>query len=402
MSFQSIRFAQLTWGESLGFWFNVLQIPVVLIQGLVCLPFVSRCGKTRKRHILDLIVRRLVDNLNGPQLQMLLGTDERTYKIWAWLTGVKPLIEPVPESQASGRRILWMGKRPEAGSHDRVVIYLHGGGYALPLQGFAMPLFMYLQKQVTRHLASSSTEAQKPSCSVAIVEYTLATEAPWPAPLREASAAIQHIINTGISPANIIIVGDSAGANLSYQILQHILNPRVPTVSPLDLGRDSAGAARKLAGVFFISPWFDLQGLHASFRGAIQAKADVITDNFILMCGSTTLNGLNPSNEDEGKKWLLGRLSPVGLENIVERVLVYGGGQERLIDGILEFAESLKPVFDSQTSEGKDRFELVVDEIGVHDDPIFEMFARMGTNPDKTTKGVVKWLCDTFEKSTSG
>jgi acetyl esterase/lipase len=267
-----------------------------------------------------------------------------------------------------------------------LIVSSKGGGFVLPIQAFSLPFFTHVQKQVSCHLRTSSKEHIS-GCSIAIPEYTLATEAPWPAALRDALAAIQHIISIGIPASDIIIAGDSAGANLLYQVLQHILHPtRLPSVSPLRLDSNFAGA-------LFISPWFDLQGNSPSMEKR-EAGVDLMSGKVVLRYGSVSLNGLPPSDEMEGRKWLLGELSPIGLDNVVERVLVFGGGQESVIDNIRHFGETIRQEF--ERADKQDRFELLVEELGIHDDIFLDMVVGVA---DKAITEVVAWICDTLESS---
>ena len=56
-------------------------------------------------------------------------------------------------------------------------------------------------------------------------------ESPFPTQLRQANAALTHLLNRGIPPENIIVGGDSAGRNLSLQLVSHVLHP-LPSLPP--------------------------------------------------------------------------------------------------------------------------------------------------------------------------
>jgi acetyl esterase/lipase len=118
---------------------------------------------------------------------------------------------------------------PEASS-DRVVLYLHGGGYVIgSMRGYRAPL----------SLLSRSSGAQ-----VLGIEYRLAPEFPFPAAIDDAVAAYRWVLAQGIEPGRIAIAGDSCGGGLTVATL----------VALHYLGEPMPGA-----GVC-ISPWVDLEG----------------------------------------------------------------------------------------------------------------------------------------------
>ncbi|TFL02276.1 Alpha/Beta hydrolase protein [Pterulicium gracile] len=374
------KFGQVTWRETLGLYSVLLGSPVVLFSTLLSLPFVSRNGKSRKRYVLDMVLRFICDSLGGHQMQYFTGKDEVTYRGYVKKLKQKPDIELVAGVDgAPDVKLLWIGKK-EA---KKVVYFLHGGGFVLPLMDFHLPFWSEVMQQAEKKHGGL--------VRVAILEYTLATVAPFPTQLREASAGLQHILHSGIDPSQIVVAGDSAGANLTYQLLQHILQPRLSTVAPIVV--PSNVTSTKLGGAFLASPWFDLLAEKPSIYGAVQAKADIATDGFLNHCAEATLGGLSPEIDVEARKWLLGKLSPVGLrEKVVNRVLVFGGGQERLIDSILEFAETMKTEFQASGAKGE-RCEVIVQPNGTHDDFLYDFL--IGERSEET-KRVVEWVTEVF------
>lgn len=85
---------------------------------------------------------------------------------------------------------------PEA-IKDRVILYIHGGGWILGSPNDHRLLTVALG-QVTRMRVLS-------------VDYRLAPEHPYPAQLEDCASAYNWLLSTGIKPENIIIAGDSAG-----------------------------------------------------------------------------------------------------------------------------------------------------------------------------------------------
>ncbi|MFC1960123.1 alpha/beta hydrolase [Chloroflexota bacterium] len=142
-------------------------------------------------------------------------------------------------AQVGGIPAEWIGPTKAAG--DGVILYLHGGAYTA-----GSPT---LYRGLTSRLAlASGTRALS-------IDYRLAPEHPFPAALDDALAAYRGLLESGIKPQNIIVVGDSAGGGLTTALLVSL--------------RDSGDPLP--AGAVLISPWTDLAGTGAS----ILARANV-------------------------------------------------------------------------------------------------------------------------------
>jgi acetyl esterase len=99
--------------------------------------------------------------------------------------------------------------RPRAAANLPVVIYVHGGGFVLGS--------LDTHDRLMRLLALDSAAA------VIGVDYRLAPEYPFPAPLDDCVAAVHWIRaeagRLGVDPERIVLAGDSAGANLALASL---------------------------------------------------------------------------------------------------------------------------------------------------------------------------------------
>ena len=91
---------------------------------------------------------------------------------------------------------------------DRVILYFHGGGMIL-----GSPL-------TCRRLTSAIVKAT--NVKVLSIDYRLAPEHPFPAPLEDCLNAYKWLLSNGFKNDNIIIAGDSAGGNLTLTTLLKI------------------------------------------------------------------------------------------------------------------------------------------------------------------------------------
>ena len=146
---------------------------------------------------------------------------------------------------------------------SRVVLYLHGGGYIIGSTRTHRPLMAELSR------ASSAR--------VLGLDYRLAPEHPFPAPIEDAVAAYRWLLNEGHDPARIAVAGDSAGGGLAVAALVQLRYVGLPM----------PGAA------VCISPWVDMEGLGESMES--RADADpMVGKEGLLLSAKTYLGGSDP------------------------------------------------------------------------------------------------------------
>lgn len=130
---------------------------------------------------------------------------------------------------AGGVRAVWFDA-PGA-VQDRVVMYLHGGGYV-----FGGPV---------SHGALAAQVSKSANSRVLFVDYRLAPEHPFPAAVEDATAAYRWLLAQGFKPGRIAISGDSAGGGLCLSTLLSIKQHKLPMP----------------ACAVPISPWVDMEAL---------------------------------------------------------------------------------------------------------------------------------------------
>jgi acetyl esterase/lipase len=147
--------------------------------------------------------------------------------------------EPV---DAGGIPAVWV--IPEGGADDRVIQYLHGGGYVMG------------STEIYRRFTGQLAKAV--GCRVLNVEYGLAPENPHPGPVSDSVTVYRWLLDQGYLPGHIAVSGDSAGGGLTLATL-------------LKLGAE--GLPQPAAAVP-LSPWTDMEGLGESMQ--TNAERDVL------------------------------------------------------------------------------------------------------------------------------
>jgi epsilon-lactone hydrolase len=95
--------------------------------------------------------------------------------------------------------------KPQNSPENRVLLYLHGGGFVF---GLTPP-----------HLQMGAYLAKKMSARALMVDYRLAPDHPFPAALDDCVTAYRWLLKQGIASSNIVVAGDSAGGNLTLTLL---------------------------------------------------------------------------------------------------------------------------------------------------------------------------------------
>ena len=189
---------------------------------------------------------------------------------------------------------------PVNASHEKVILYLHGGGYVTG---------SIEDHRMMCGLLANSTEAK-----VLSPEYRLAPEHPFPAALDDSLKVYQWLLDQGYLSKNIIVAGDSAGGGLS-----------VATVLALKERSGSLPAA-----VVCLSPWVDLTLKGQSHTTKAKAEAMLQTDVLRewALCYTDESNLINPL------------VSPIyGDFHAFPPLLIQVGSEEILLDDSIMLAE---------------------------------------------------------------
>lgn len=136
------------------------------------------------------------------------------------------------EVDAGGVPAMWI--TPKGAVEDRVILALHGGGFATGS--------MYTHRKLFGHLAKAV------GVPVLAVDYRRSPEHLHPAPVEDVASAYRWLLDQGINPSHVAFTGYSAGGGL--------------VVTAMLLARDQ-GLPLPVAGMP-LSPWFDYEATGAS------------------------------------------------------------------------------------------------------------------------------------------
>jgi acetyl esterase/lipase len=146
---------------------------------------------------------------------------------------------------------------------ERVILYLHGGGYVIG--------------SIATHRDLASRLSRATGHRSLLIDYRLAPEDPHPAAVEDATAAYRWLLAQGLDPARIVVAGDSAGGGLAVATLVAL--------------RD-AGDPLPAAGVC-LSPWVDLEGVGESMTARAHRDPMVQRDPLLRMA-AMYLGGADP------------------------------------------------------------------------------------------------------------
>ena len=172
------------------------------------------------------MIREMRESLidSNPTLEEQRATSEG----FAMLTAEPAVAVAVELVDAGGVPAQWLV--PQGAATDRVLLYLHGGGYVVGS--------MHSHRKLASHIAAAI------GCRALNVDYRLAPEHPHPAAVTDAVTVYRWLLDQGVQPAHIVVSGDSAGGGLTLALLVALAQQ---------------GIAQPALAVP-LSPWAELEG----------------------------------------------------------------------------------------------------------------------------------------------
>jgi monoterpene epsilon-lactone hydrolase len=185
------------------------------------------------------------------------------------------------------------------GSHDAVVLWFHGGWYVIGSPRTSAGLSSDLGRRIDAKVIS--------------VDYRLAPEHPYPAALHDARAAYRGLLDSGVDPHSIAIVGESAGGGLAVALLASLAE---------------AGLAQPAATVL-LSPWTDLT-LSGETMTSMIGIDPVFTREKVSVRAEDYVGSADPADPS---------ISPIFADlRGVSPVLIQTGSHEILLDDSMRLA----------------------------------------------------------------
>ena len=121
-----------------------------------------------------------------------------------------------------------MWAAPKSCAQDRVLLCAHGGGYALGS--------VYTHRKVYAHMAKAI------GCRALIVHYGRAPENVHPGPVNDMVRSYKWLLDQGIRPGHVALIGDSAGGGLAVTTILRAREQGLPLP----------------AATMPLSPWLDM------------------------------------------------------------------------------------------------------------------------------------------------
>ncbi|PFH51558.1 hypothetical protein AMATHDRAFT_142257 [Amanita thiersii Skay4041] len=268
---------------------------------------------------------------------------------------------------------------------EKVIYNLHGGAY---VRLSAHP--SDLPAAIVRGLL----DFVEPVNRVFSIEYRLSSgkpfvvENPFPCALIDALAGYNYLVNVvGFSPADIVIVGDSAGGNLAHALTRYLVE-----------NQDSADAKlpRPPGALILLSPWSDLSSSHDTPGSSVFtcSNSDYILNDGDIAYAKRAFSGPHGSGATETNRYI----SPASKHPSLEvhfkgfpRTFIVSGGAELILDQIRTLKSRMIADLGEGDGvledEGKVRYLEAPDS--VHDYIVFEWHEPERSD---TLKEIAKWI----------
>ncbi|MEJ2626861.1 MAG: alpha/beta hydrolase [Pseudolabrys sp.] len=284
-----------------------------------------------------------------PVVQKLYGQSEADWSIvrahyMEELDKLFPAIDGVSFGTTTLGAAPAMSVNPKDATNGRVVLYLHGGGY--------------VHGGVEAYRGLTSRLATGLGAKVYVPDYRQAPEFPFPAPIDDVFSSYRAILDSGVAPRQLVLVGDSAGGAMVVTIMRKARDAGIPL--------PAAGVA--------ISPWANLthSGLSATVRDGIDPICRV---EFLNILARSFLAGELPTHPDA---------SPVFADvHGLAPILIQIGENEVMLSDAIRLASNL--------AEARVRTSLEVWPGMFH---VWHLLAGMLPEADQALRNALRFLDD--------
>ena len=198
------------------------------------------------------------------------------------------------------------------------MLYFHGGGWGLP---GSSGHFSFVSSLVSTAAASGK------SLAVLVLQHDLAPNKQYPHQLTQCVELLRYtVMDLHKSPDQIVLGGDSAGGNMVFGVLSHLLHPH-PAIEPLKL-------SAALRACFVASP---VASLNAEFANELQdpAPASTIKVWFENYLGCSARDSWNDPSKTDVAWWS-------EVDEVVKQILMTVATNEMMATDTQDFAAKLK------------------------------------------------------------
>ncbi|KAJ7938375.1 hypothetical protein B0H13DRAFT_2301943 [Mycena leptocephala] len=352
------KYGYLSWTESLGMAAALIPIPVLLLWNVATTANASyNKERSLKRIVGDSALRYIFTRLSIPQLQRGFGT--------TW---------------AQDSRLLWIGPK----RLERVILFLHGGGFLLPATDAAMSFWRYVQLELERQnievgvaLLNYCTYADSLSpLRMNSSSYSTVADSILPHPAQAGGLALDFLMAAGSSPrtssSQVTRREGTSSCRSSRRYSTRASRPRDPLPAPL-------------RGAYIISPWMNLSADSKSHTE--NDGRDIVSPGTFTAWGAQILADVPETDRAFAEPVRAPEWWFKGADALVERVLITAGGAELLRDDIVAVGEAFK--------KHHPNAEVVVQKDGLHDDMYLD-FMLKEKKLSSLTPLTVEWLAAGF------
>src|SRR6266566_5519892 len=179
--------------------------------------------------------------------EMPLDELRHMFDKWDSITGEPGGVDYI-ETDAGQVAAMWAA--PKNCAQDRVLLCAHGGGYVVGS--------MYTHRKTYAHVAKAT------GCRALIVDYRRAPENVHPSPVNDMVRSYKWLLDQGIRPNHVAVIGDSAGGGLAVTTILRAREQGLPLP----------------AATMPLSPWLDMEATGEKFE--TNAAKDVIVTRDLI------------------------------------------------------------------------------------------------------------------------
>jgi len=259
---------------------------------------------------------------------------------WGNITGEPRGVDYI-ETSASEVPALWAA--PKNCAEDRVLLCAHGGGY--------VAASMYTHRKTYGHVAKAI------GCRALIVDYRRAPENVHPGPVNDMAQSYKWLLDQGIRPGHVALIGDSAGGALAVTTILRTRQQGLPLP----------------AATMPLSPWLDMEATGATFE--TNAQKDLIASRDMIQAMAGMFLGEGGNRRDPLANPLYADLT--GLPPMY----IQTGADETLLDDSRKLAELAR-------KSGVDVTLEIVPEM----QHVFQFLAGTAPEADAAIRRLADWV----------